>query len=781
MITKLQLYIIAGIFSLATLFSCERDIAPMFDSQAVKQDTTEVHIFLNKKGEEVITKATSANDASIRDVNLLIYDVSGNILNSQYFSSSSGLSITTSTGNKTIVAIANAGNIDLSLYTTLNSIQNAVSTQMVNGNNDILMAGQTNVNLVKGASVAIELCRLISKVTVVFDKSALSWDTNINITAVELKNVASQCKYIVANSISSSYNINELGDNLTSNLEPSVHSLATPLFLFENIQGNIGSASSEKDKNPGTAEPYCSYVEITANYSTPAKSGTLKYRFYLGKNISNNFDVERNTWYQLNIRFTGTGINEVSWRIDTSNLIDVSYNISVAASPSNGGTVSGGGQYIYGSTPSLNAYPATNFIFIGWSPSVSYVIEDRAYTANFQYVDPTVYVTGVSLYPVNMNLYIGETVNLTATVSPANADNPSLTWSSSNSSVATVNNGTVIALAAGTTTITVRTVDGGYTATCTVTVIDPVIYVTSINLNKSSMTLTAGGSVGSLIATINPSNATNKNVIWSSSNSFVANVNSTGVMSPLGVGSCTITATTVDGGKTATCSVTVNPATIAVTGVSVNPGNLSLDQGQNSTLFATINPSNSSNKTVTWSTSNSSIATVDANGKVVAISAGTASITARTNDGGYTSNCIVTVYKVVDLYFHFYRMAKLAYKGGSEDYWYLNEPMRDEVYVKANGGNNISGSISYIINWAYSADSGFNEPDPTSGTKSISISSSLNNLLESGIAWGNETDLDIAYPIITVTSYTPSEANSPPTRIRVNHTINTYYLEERGR
>lgn len=855
MIKKLQLYIIAGIFSLATLSGCERENGFMSDSQAAKGDTTEVQIFLSKKGEEVITKATSVNDASIRDVNLLVYDVSGNLLNSQYFSSSSGLSITTSTGNKTIVAIANAGNINLSSYTTLNSIRNAVSTQMVNGTNDILMAGETSINLVKGGGVSITLSRLISKVTVIFDKSSLSGGTNINITKIELKNVATQCKFLATNTISSISYIGVSGDNLTGNLEPSAHSSATPLFLFENMQGNIGSAGAEKDKNPGAAQPYCSYLEITANYSTPAKSGTLKYRFYLGKNISNNFDVERNTWYQLNIRFTGTGINEVSWRIDTSNLTDVKYNISVAASPSNGGTVSGGGQYIYGSTPSLNAYPATNYIFTGWSPSISSVIQDMVYTANFQYVDPKVYVTGISVSPANMSLYVGETGNLTAAVSPTNADNMSVTWSSSNPSVATVSNGTVMALAPGTATLTAKTVDGGYTATCNltvsnktftitpasktiyigesfsitssgspspypswntsntliasvsggmvtgnsagtatisaiangitrtcyVTVIDPVVYVTSVSLDKSSMTLTAGGSIGSLTATVNPSNATNKSVIWSSSNSFVANVNSSGVVSPLGVGSCTITVTTIDGGKTAACSVTVNPATIAVTGVSISPENLSLDEGQNATLSATVNPSNASNKTVTWSTSNSSIATVDANGKVVAISAGTATITVRTNDGGYTSNCNVTVYKVVNLYFYFYRVAKLGYKGGGENYWYLNEPMNDDVYVKATGGNNISGSISYTINWAYSSASGFSEPSPTSGTKSISISSSLNTMLESGSAWGSETDLDIAYPTITVTNYTPSETNSPPTKIRVNQDLNTYYLDERGR
>ena len=279
MIKKLQLYIIAGIFSLASLFGCERENSSMSDSQASKGDTTEVQIFLSKKGEEVITKATSANDASIRDVNLLVYDVSGNLLNSQYYGSSSGLSITTSTGNKTIVAIANAGNINLSSYTTLNSIRNAVSIQMVNGTNDILMAGETSSNLVKGGGVSITLNRLISKVTVLFDKSSLSGGTSINITKIELKNVATQCMFLATNTINSASYIGVSGDYLIGNLEPSAHSTATPLFLFENMQGNIGSAGVEKDKNPGAAQPYCSYVAITANYNKHAKNGTLKYRF----------------------------------------------------------------------------------------------------------------------------------------------------------------------------------------------------------------------------------------------------------------------------------------------------------------------------------------------------------------------------------------------------------------------------------------------------------------------------------------------------------------------
>jgi formylglycine-generating enzyme required for sulfatase activity len=201
--------------------------------------------------------------------------------------------------------------------------------------------------------------------------------------------------------------------------------------------------------------------------------------------------------------------------------------------------------------------------------------------------------------------------------------------------VATVTNGVVSAVAAGTATITVTTVDDGKTAACAVTVSS--IAVMGVSLNPDTLSLVVGGT-GTLTAAVTPSNATNQNITWSSNNTNVATVTN-GVVSAVAVGTATITVTTVDGGKTAACTVTVS---LAVIGVSLNTDKLSLVVGGTGTLTAVITPSNATNQTVFWSSNNPAAATV-ANGVVSAVAAGTATITVTTVDGGKTANCTVTV------------------------------------------------------------------------------------------------------------------------------------------
>ena len=172
-------------------------------------------------------------------------------------------------------------------------------------------------------------------------------------------------------------------------------------------------------------------------------------------------------------------------------------------------------------------------------------------------VVPGVPVTGVSLDKTSASLNVGGTVTLTATVSPSEATNKGVTWESSNPSIATVVNGMVTAVSGGTATITVTTVDGGHTATCEVTVTEDTIKVTGVTLDKSEMTLFTDGVTGELTATVSPSNATNKDVTWKSSNPSVATVDENGVVTPVSAGTATITVTTVDGEFTASCTVTV--------------------------------------------------------------------------------------------------------------------------------------------------------------------------------------------------------------------------------
>ena len=169
-----------------------------------------------------------------------------------------------------------------------------------------------------------------------------------------------------------------------------------------------------------------------------------------------------------------------------------------------------------------------------------------------------------------------------------------------------------------------------------------IVEVSSISLDKSSASLNVGESL-TLTAIIKPSNASNKSVTWSSSNTSVATVSSIGVVTAKAAGTATITVTTSDGGKTATCSVTVQAKTVSVTGVSLNKSSLSMTVGDTQTLTATVSPSNATNKSVTWSSSNTSVATVSSSGVVTAEAAGTATITVTTSDGGKKATCSVTV------------------------------------------------------------------------------------------------------------------------------------------
>ena len=167
--------------------------------------------------------------------------------------------------------------------------------------------------------------------------------------------------------------------------------------------------------------------------------------------------------------------------------------------------------------------------------------------------------------------------------------------------------------------------------------------VTGVTLSQTELSLTEGNTA-QLTATVKPDDATNKNVTWSSDDTSVATVDATGKVTAVSAGTATITVTTVDQSKTATCEVTVTAAPVPVSGVSLNKDSTSLTVGDTETLTATVKPEDATNKAVTWTSSNSTVATVDQNGVVTAVARGTAVITAAAADGsGASASCTVTV------------------------------------------------------------------------------------------------------------------------------------------
>ena len=248
----------------------------------------------------------------------------------------------------------------------------------------------------------------------------------------------------------------------------------------------------------------------------------------------------------------------------------------------------------------------------------------------------------ITLDKTEVSLEVTETATLVATVLPETTSNKSVEWKSSNEAVATVNNkGEVTAIAVGEATITVTTVDGSNLSTsCTVTVVPTL--AESIALDKTEISLEAT-ETATLVATVLPELATDKSVKWSSSDKAVAVVDENGVVTAVSVGEAIITATTTDGSNlSASCKVTVLP-TLAES-ITLDKTEISLEATETATLIATILPEATFNKDVEWSSTDETVAVVEENGVVTAVSVGEATITATTvDDSNLSASCKVTV------------------------------------------------------------------------------------------------------------------------------------------
>ena len=239
-------------------------------------------------------------------------------------------------------------------------------------------------------------------------------------------------------------------------------------------------------------------------------------------------------------------------------------------------------------------------------------------------------VTSISLNKDALSLIEGDSETLTATVKPDDATDKTVTWTTSDTSVATVDNGVVTAVKVGTATITAEA--GDKSATCTISVVPTP--VTSVTLNQTSASLKARETL-TLTATVKPDDATDKTVSWTTSDASVATVDN-GVVTAVKVGTATITAEAGD--KSATCTISVVPT--PVTSVTLNQTSASLKARETLTLTATVKPDDATDKTVSWTTSDASVATVD-NGVVTAVKVGTATITAKAGDKSAT--CAISV------------------------------------------------------------------------------------------------------------------------------------------
>ena len=233
----------------------------------------------------------------------------------------------------------------------------------------------------------------------------------------------------------------------------------------------------------------------------------------------------------------------------------------------------------------------------------------------------------------------GEEGQVSAKVLPEDVSNGSIIWRSMDESVATVDDtGKIKGIRKGVTVIVAEAEDTGIEAECSVLVIRP---VTGLILDRNVLNLEIE-TAEKLTATPQPEGAANQEIRWESDNEDVAVVDNEGYVYAISGGAATVTAATPDGKYKATCTVNVK---VPVFSVDLNKKEIELEVGESYALKADVEPWSASNQNITWGSTESAVATVNEEGKVTAVSPGTAQITVTTEEGGKTASCMVTVRK----------------------------------------------------------------------------------------------------------------------------------------
>lgn len=616
------------------------------------------------------TKSVTIDDNIVSNINVFVYDREGNLVDCDY--STTGNIFLKVWANRiyNVYSIANIGNITtvpLHTESAMLAYKYSISdyTGIAGVGNAVPMSGVlTGITLTDGGVIPIVLTRLISRVTVILDKSQLSGVTTFDIKNIRIKNTPRVVTPFYDNTPTSS-EILEDGDMATAAQIGNITTSGVTFHLFENYQGTLLPENlSVTGKVFPEDSPYrlvCSYIEMEIDYKTATSySNNLKYRFYLGRDYTSNFTIKRNTQYTVVVTPSNSGINETTWRVDVSNL--KYYVTSISVSPATHTLTS------LGQTKQLTATVLPDYAenkTITWSSSDEGVatvtagglvtavadgncsITATANDGSMVYGSATVVVdTYVSVSSIsiddNFELYVGQTRQIVPTVLPANATNPTVTYASSNPIVATVSStGVVTALAAGLSTIT-ATADGK-SASCVVTVKNPMF-----SISPTSATIYRGQTLQISHSATPPTTPS-----WSSTNVPVASVSNTGLVTAHSAGSATINA--VANGITATCALTVIPPKL-----TLDKTTMSMYNGEVATLsVATVEPSTSD---ITWSiTTPTPYLTITANagGQSATIIASTSvpylaapnvsylTATIRFTANGVTATCTVNLYRLI--------------------------------------------------------------------------------------------------------------------------------------
>ena len=377
----------------------------------------------------------------------------------------------------------------------------------------------------------------------------------------------------------------------------------------------------------------------TVTYSVPASYLTFENNYCVNKFMleavtdSEESAVANN---DFNVIYAPIAVESISLNTSTLSLeYGQTAQLVATVYPSN--AFNKGVHFVSDSTDVATVDDSGNIITVGSGTAIiTAITDDGDYIAQCQ-VTVSVKVKSVELDQKDITVNVGNTITLIANINPDVASDKTVTWTSSDTSVATVDkDGVVRGVKTGSTTITAKTNDGGFEASCTVNVINAVMGIT---ISDNSIMLYPN-KTKQLKASVTPADADNQSIVWESSDDDVATVSATGLVTSVAPGTATITAKSVDGEYTATCTVTVGKH---VSSVILSDTELTMAAGTTETLYATVMPLSAFNKTVTWVSTNPKVATVDEDGNVKALKAGTTTVIAYCEDGDVTASCVVTV------------------------------------------------------------------------------------------------------------------------------------------
>lgn len=713
-------------------------------------------------------------EGEISDINILLYDETGRLSQWKYSDQvENSITLEFDTEREySIYVLANVGDLTsdravstvngiCGLYASFNDI-----SSIVNQSGGIPMAAYIpQGKLSDGDTRTISLVRLLSKFRIIIDKSGLSPSvTKFDIREVRLRNINKKVYYFFDSRASSADEILDIGGSREGDELNNLYTTGVDFYIPENMQGDLLADNIDQKTHipPDEKMGICTYIEFTVDYrSTTQYDESLTYRYYLHDGrFLDNFDLERNTMYTCKTTFIGSGINETTWRIDASSMNKLVTGIIVTPE-SHTFTTIGESETFYASV--LPADAADNSVT--WSSSNTSVatvdpatgvvtsVADGACTitatandgsgvygsANIT-VDSYIYPSSVNVTPATGEIYIGETIQLTATVLPDNANNKSVLWSSSDNGIATVTpSGLVTGISAGMVTITATTVEGSKSGTAMITVKDKSFSMDGIPMlyphYNTPYTITwEGEPAGTPDITLE--RVSGEDCL--TANGVVLDAEYKGTATSGEVANYKVSATL--NGIIRECEVIINLGKVTINAPSAIVTGL--------TGLAKISELSPSDATITWSSSNTEVATIDSDGKITAISPGSATIKATSVTGAYCSaeitiiNPTITLPATITLY-----EGETRAIGGTISpieakehiYWSVVE---GEEFVSIDQNGNITGirrsnGASIRIRAMYTKNTSVFAESDIVVTPAVSISISGDKMMNSNISISN--------------------------------------------